>query len=119
MVLKKIHLGDAVFSCDSSGAAGAAPTSGIVDVRRLVATESENLSHRLPPSSSPSSLLQLSSINRERPSSTAGGVTGGGSGRSSIAAGRNTIAARVHSLIMALAVCHSVTPSKGSDGVLE
>ena len=112
MVLKKIHLGDAVFSCDSSGAAGAAPTSGIVEVRRLVATESENLSHRLPPSSSPSSLVQLSSINRERPSSAAGGVTGGGSGR-------NTIAARVHSLIMALAVCHSVTPSKGSDGVLE
>ena len=125
MVLKKIHLGDAVFSVDSASASGAAGATasagvrvkyplpqthtkrikllnklaGISDVRRLVASEFQALSSKPPQSSNPSP--------SSSPAGTAWGSASGGSVRSAIAT-------RVHNLVMALALCHRFVPPAGT-----
>lgn len=155
MVLKKIHVGDAVFSVDSFGVVGAAATAGhsellsqapkpkhrkhsakraellmqragVSDVSRLVSSEFKAQSV-----SSVTSKQPLSSGSSSSPSPAAAGWTAAACG------GRSSVAARVYSLVTALALCHrsrthhldtkpqtpkpcpSVTPSESAEGVLE
>lgn len=71
-------------------------STGTSDVRSLVAAESQSQLSRQ--SSLQHDTAAFPSQLRERSSSAGGGV--------GVGAGRSTIAARVHSLVMALALCH-------------